>query len=51
LEPSGLCQCGKLWAKVITFKQVSHLKGYSKSLAKAAGQVHAAAMASDALHG
>ena len=34
--------------KVITFKQVSHLKSYSKSLAKAAGQVHAAAMASNA---
>jgi hypothetical protein len=32
--------------KVITFKQVPHLKDYSRSLAKKAGQVQAAAIAS-----
>jgi len=42
---ANVASCG---AKVITFKQVSHLKAYSTSLAKEAGQVHAAAMASDA---
>jgi hypothetical protein len=31
--------------KVLTFKQVAHLKDYDKSLAKAAGKMHGAAMA------
>jgi hypothetical protein len=40
---ANLAGCGH---QVITFKQAAHLKAYSKSLAKAAGQLHAAAMAS-----